>query len=98
MLTTAFTGVAGAGEQKLPYNQFVCQRNGVELRFVGNQITPPLVYGDLVRLACLLLRFQQMYVMPGVGFFYLEGRRVRGQGHLYVLFVGDESGQGVGVE
>lgn len=95
MLITAFNGVAGqAGalaSQKLEHNQFVCQRNGLEFRLVGNQITPPLEYSDLIRLASLVLRFQQKYTMPGVSFFYLDGRRIRGQGNVYMLFAGNET-------
>lgn len=94
MVTTAFDGVA-AEKRKLPNNEFVCQRNGLQLRLVGNQITPPLEYGDLVRFAKLVLSFQQKYLMPGIGLNYLDGRRIRGQGHVYMLFAGNSTVSGV---
>ena len=96
MLATAFESVS-AGNQKLPHNQFVCQRNGLELKLVGNQISPPLVYSDLVRLARLVLKFQQRYKMSGIEFFYLDGRRIQGNGNLYMLFAGNST-VGGGVE
>ena len=62
---------------------------------MGNQISPPLVYGDLVRVARLVLRFQQRYKMPGIEFYYLNGRRIQGFGNVYMLFAGNESVGGV---
>ena len=94
MLAAAFEGVS-AGNQKLPHNEFVCQRNGLELKLVGYQITPPLEYSDLVRLARLVLNLQQRYKMPGIDFYYLDGRRIQGHGHVYMLFAGNSTVRGV---
>lgn len=94
MLAAAFEN-ASAGNQKLPRNQFVCQQNGLELKLVGNQITPPLEYSDLVRLARLVLEFQQRYKMPGIEFYYLDGRRIQGWGYVYMLLAGNSTVGGV---
>ncbi len=96
MLTTAFDGASqqagsSGNNQNLEHNQFVCRQNELELKLVGNQITPPLEYGDLVRLARLLLLFQQRYRMPGMDFYYHDGRRIRGQGKAHMLLAGNET-------
>ncbi len=96
MLTTAFDGASqqagnSGNNQNLENNQFVCQQNELELKLVGNQITPPLEYNDLVRLARLLLLFQQRYRMPGIDFYYHDGSRIRGQGKAYMRVAGNET-------
>ena len=96
MLTTAFDGVSPqAGNSgthpNYEHQQFVCQQNGLELKLVGKQNTPPLEYSDLVRLARLVLLFQQRYRMPGIGFDYLDGGRSRGQGNARMMFAGNET-------
>lgn len=80
MLTTAFDAVnkqAAHGNRKPLNNQFVCQQNGLELKLAGNQIAPPLLYSGLVRLASWVLRFQQMYKIPGISFSCLDETRDR---------------------
>ena len=58
---------------------------------MGNLITPPLEHGDLVRLAGLVLLFQQKYRMPAISSYYLDGARIRGQENAYMLFAGNST-------
>ena len=84
---------AGAQVDKVPLddNTYTCQKNGLELQ-VESTAAGPMEYGDLMILADSIVRFQQMYILPGLDYeFRAEGMRV-GYGRLRYMFAGEARG------
>ena len=84
-LSTAFNAIWNVIEQhpQLQDNEFVCSENGLTLQVRASK--PPLKtmeYSDLVYLARLLLNFQQVYMLPGITFDYLEDGIKTGTGDI----------------
>lgn len=85
LVSTSFDAIWDETEQHLPLvdNKFWCSENGLTLQVLAQK--PPLTgmqYSDLVKLARLLLNFQQAYRLPGMAFQYLEGGLQTGTGYL----------------
>lgn len=85
MLSTSFNAIWNVVEQhpQLEDNQFKCSENGLTLKVSSQK--PPLKsmeYSDLVTLAIMLLNFQQVYRLPGIGFLFLEEGQMTGTGDI----------------
>ena len=68
---------------QLDDGQYRCSENGLTMTVLSQK--PPLKsmeYSDLVTLARMLLNFQQVYKLPGIGFEYLEDGQRTGTGEI----------------
>lgn len=72
----------------------MCGHNGLNVFVESTQVTARMEYTDLVVLGNAITAFQQLYVMPGVEFEYLEGGKVIGKGHIKMQFEGSANVKG----
>ena len=84
-LSTSFNAIWNVPEQhpNLEDNRYWCSENSLTLNVLSHK--PPLKameYSDLVMLARMLLNFQQVYMLPGIDFQYLQDGQVTGTGFL----------------
>ena len=85
MLSTAFDAIWNEVEQhpKLHNNEFTCSENGLTLTVLSKEApSKEMEYSDLVYLARMLLNFQQVYMLPGITFHYVEDGQVTGTGEI----------------
>ncbi len=85
MVSTAFDAIWNEVDQhpKLHDDRFMCSENELTLMVLSKK--PPLKsmeYSDLVMLGKLLLNFQQVYMLPGITFSYLEDGQMTGEGEI----------------
>ena len=85
MVSTAFDAIWLVPDQHRPLqdDKFVCSENGLTLTLLSK--SSPLTkmeYSDLMELARMLLNFQQVYMLPGITFDYLEGTKLTGTGDI----------------
>jgi len=96
MMSTAFANAQQSHDAypRLLHNEYACSENSFGLHILGNQITAPLEYSDLISLAKMLLMFQQKYTMPGLQFEYWFKGQMLGQGYAWMQFVQGTKGTG----
>lgn len=64
----------------------MCGHNGLNVFVESTQVTARMEYNDLVVLGNAITAFQQVYIMPGVEFEYLEAGKVIGKGHVKMQY------------